>query len=151
MLTGKFWITPNAVVDVSASEHAIYAKNAMLGLLGSPHAYKLDKHMLSPLPPPEVRRHAARGVPPDALDHLARGADPRLYAIEKWNWVRVRGPAFYLWRLDKKTLKLIRGAKDYWKTQSKLEPADTLDIISLSDSKTQVMRVRELLRIARGR
>ena len=151
MLTGKYWITPGGVVDVTTSEHALYAKNVMLGLFGTPKALKLDKHLFSPLSPAVLRRHKRRGVAEEILAHLGQGIDSRLYAIQVWGWVRVRGPAFYLWRSDRKTVKMIRDAKAYWKTQSKMEPTDPLDLISLSDSKTRVMLARELHRIAGSR
>jgi hypothetical protein len=146
MLTGKFWITPQGVVDVSTSEHALYARNFVLGLLGTPREIRLDKHFLDPLAPEEARKHRRRGVPADVIKFLGSNGDARLYVIRERGWVRVRGNAFYLWRLDRPTLRLIRGAAEYWRAQRSRKPGDLADVYEMSRSDDPMLvRVTSLL------
>ncbi len=145
MLTGKFWITPSAVVDVSASEHALYAKNVMLGLLGTPTEIKLDKTLFDPLPKKIVLAARKRGVEAAVVEHLASGIDARIYVIEHWGWIRTRGNAFYLLKLDAKALGLIRGATAFWDRQSALGADDSVDVHELGAGRSESRLIADLL------
>ena len=146
MLSGKYWITPTGVVDVSTSEHALYAKNVMLGLLGTAGEIKLNKHLFSPLPPKIVKAARRRGVDAHIIDHLAKGIDARLYVIERWGWVRTRGNAFYAAKLDPKTLRLIRGAASaYWERQLAIRIDDSIDVHETISGSTQTRCLAEIL------
>lgn len=145
MLSGKFWITPNGVVDVSTSEHALYAKNAMLGLLGTPAEIRLDKTLFSPLPKEIVTAARKRRVDEAAVEHLASGIDARLFVIERWGWIRTRGNAFYLWKLDAMALRLIRCATDFWDRQSALRADDYLDVHELAADTMESRRIADVL------
>ena len=145
MLSGKFWITPTGVVDVSTSEHALYAKNVMLGLWGTASEIRLDKTLFDPLPQNIVRTARRRGVDASIIQHLANGIDARLYVIERWGWVRTRQNAFYLAKLDRKALRLIRSASEYWKRQQAISADDSIDIHETILGTTQSRRLADVL------
>ena len=144
MLSGKYWITPGLVVDVTTSEHALYAKNHLLGLLGTGLELKLDKRLFSPLTPAELLRYGALGVAENVLAELRSGTDPRLIVIRDHGWVRTRGSALYLWKASARTMRMIRNAEDFWSKQPQAEPSDPVDVILLSVETTRVVRVRDL-------
>ena len=64
MLAGKYWLMPNGVVDVTNSEHALYAKNYLLGLVGTKDQLVLAPaallsaagNVLTPFLQPSLRR-----------------------------------------------------------------------------------------------
>ncbi len=145
MLTGKYWITPTGVVDVSTSEHALYAKNVMLGLLGTPHEIKLDKTLFDPLPTKIVRAARKRGVDAAIIDHLAKGIDARLFVIERWGWVRTRQNTFYIAKLEPKLLRLVRGAKEYWKLQRAVCADDSVEVHETLTGHCTASRLKDLL------
>jgi len=145
MLSGKFWITPTGVVDVSTSEHALYAKNVMLGLLGTASEIRLDKTLFDPLPQNIVRTARRRGVDASVIQHLANGIDARLYVIERWGWVRTRQNAFYLAKFDRKVLRLIRGAAAYWKRQRAISTDDSIDIHETICGSVQSCRLADIM------
>ena len=118
MLTGKYWITPHGVVDVSASEHALYAKNFMLRLLGTNYEIPLTKDLFAPMSAADAASHANRGIPKKVLKFLQTSdsdglTDARIYAIRELGWIRIRRSEFYVWRLNDETLLKISRAKKY--------------------------------------
>lgn len=132
MLTGKYWITPGGVIDVSDSEHALYARKIMLGLAPEDFTYNV-RTMFTPLSARERKKFRSRGVGGDALDFLGQpGNDPRMFAIREWGWVRTRASAFYLWVLDDAALRLVRGARDFWAGQTQAGARDAIDVLELS-------------------
>ena len=145
MLIGKYWITPTGVVDVSTSEHALYAKNIMLGLLGTPNEIRLDKTLFDPLPVKIVRSARKRRVDEAIIEHLASGIDARLFVIERWGWVRTRQNAFYLAKLNPKVLRLIRGAKEYWKRQQAMRIDDSIEIHETNFGSVKSHRLANIL------
>lgn len=83
----------------------------------------------------EVRRHRRRGVSERSLRFLSKENDPRVYAIRHWRWVRTRGCRFYVWRLDGRTLALVRNADVFWKAQTGLGKYDMVDVVELATGK----------------
>ena len=149
MLMGKYWITPTGVVDVSTSEHALYAKNVMLGLLGTPNEIRLDKTLFDPLPAKIIRAARQRGVDAAIIDHLAKGIDARLFVIERWGWVRTRQNAFYVAKLDPKVLRLIHNAKEYWEKQTTIDADDSIELFETLKETTCSYRVNLLRGLGR--
>lgn len=127
MLRGKYWIIGTEVVDVTTSEHAIYAKNFLLRLEG-PERLKVQK-MLVPLTEEEVAHHRARGIPDNALAYLrVKGNDPRNYVIDKLGWIRVRQNGLWLREWNPHVANQIRNANQYWSTQQRVEQDDAFDV-----------------------
>lgn len=128
MLTGKFWIMPDGVVDVSTSEHALFAKKIMLGLAPEDYTYNVTT-MFTPLSAAERRKFKGRGVCRRVLEFLSlHDNDPRMFAIREWKWIRTRQQSFHLWTFDAETISLIRNASTYWQVQRQVEPGDTIDV-----------------------
>jgi hypothetical protein len=96
MLVGKYWTTPQGVVDVTTGEHALYARKRLL-LLPPDNLRCGIADMLSALMPAEVRYFRRHGVSEKAFRFLSEENNPSFYAIRHWRWVRTRGCGFYLW------------------------------------------------------
>jgi len=154
MLNGKYWLIPGGrVVDVTLSEHAIYARKEMLGLpCGNPSVS--HGNMLCPLTPSEIVDHRRRGVTEDVLSFLSvdsQRSDPRVYAINSWNWIRARfiemdSPGFWLRSIDDATLRTIRSASDFWLAQKQLTDFDMINVTELSTGdcyEISVLRLRD--------
>jgi hypothetical protein len=116
MLRGKFWITPDGVFDVSATEHKIFARKKMLCLDDKTTDYPSARTAFTWMPcDHEIASLLVKpGVDRLAVAWLREGQDERLYAMKYWGWVRTARNAFNAWRLDDKTLELIRHADKYW-------------------------------------
>jgi hypothetical protein len=147
MFNGKYWITPEGLVDVTLGEHAVYARRVMLKL--RPDESLSPKEMLTPLTAAQRGKYAARGVPKDVLEFLSRPngdgmVEPRIYAIREYGWVRTRKEGLWVWRQDERTLWLIRDAKEFWARQSHLKGRDGVDVVQLSDRGKYYLTLREL-------
>jgi len=144
VLTGKFWLLPNGeCVDVSDNEHAIYAKRVLLQLPeGSEEASLL--RVFKPITAEEANEYIRRGVDKDTVNYLFVHADPRVLAIEKFNWIRVAKHNFDVWTLDYATLNRIRYA-GYWHHQVKASPGDVASLYELSTQKTHERSLCSLL------
>jgi hypothetical protein len=150
MITGKYWITPKAVVDVTVSEHALFAKKVMLGLHPDDPAYNVTT-MFKPLSAVEMRRYRKRGVGPRILNFLSTpGNDPRVYVIRHWQWIRTRQSSFYLWALDRSNLRAFRNAAAFWDAQRYVNAGDVADVIELSTDSTCVVPIDRLRRRSRA-
>lgn len=154
MLNGKYWLLPGgAVVDVTTSEHAIYARKAMLRLPDVDHSVT-GRNMLWPLSAAEIEAHRGRGIPEGVLKFLSsdsRNTDPRVFVILNWDWVRgrfveIRSPGFWLRLIDDDSLKTIRDAADFWSTQKQLTEFDMVDVTELATGaryEISVVRLRD--------
>ena len=148
---GKYWLLPGGgAVDVTASEHAIYARKAMLGL---PHDDRTVgiRNMCSTLSDKEAKDHRLRGVSEDVLTFLSANSesnDPRVYAINTWGWVRVRlirkTTGLWLRSLDDRMLHTIRGASEFWKGQNRLTDHDMFDVHELASDACYVISAYRL-------
>jgi len=130
-------------VDVSAGEHALYARKFMLGLSETDNRFTVLS-MFTALSAAEIAEFGRNGVPRDVLDFLSKANDPRIYMIQKRRWVRIRQQAFYLWTLDDATLSRIRDADEYWRAQLKYDHDDVVDIIELSTNSEYPIPARTL-------
>ena len=148
---GKYWLVPGGgVVDVTASEHAIYARKAMLGLPQEERTVGI-RNMCSSLSDKEAKDHRLRGVSEDVLTFLSANSksnDPRVYAINKWGWIRVRiiGRTTALWlsSMDDRTLHTIREASEFWKGQNRLIDHDMFDVHELASDACYVISAYRL-------
>jgi hypothetical protein len=90
MLRGKAWIRPGRYVNVSDSEHAVYARNQIFCVSSTK-----QKNMIGP--PTDRELKAARLTQyTSALSAMIAGVteDPRIAFINE-GWIRQRGNAFY--------------------------------------------------------
>lgn len=127
MLTGKYWITKKAAVNVTCSEHALYARNYMLRLLRTDQEILLNRHLFTPIPQSELADHRKRRIPNSVLNFLSHPhSDARLYAIQHYGWIRTRGEKFYLWQLTEKQWLQIRRCAAFWNEQQKVSDSDAL-------------------------
>jgi hypothetical protein len=132
MLTGKYWLTAHGVIDVSASEHEIYARR-WLCKVPDWEACEFPSlcRLFAALSPEEIEIFSRRGADREGLAIMLReGADLRPFMIKKYGWIRVRANAFWMNEPTPETLKLCRLAA-YWKTQSKAVDCDMAEIIAL--------------------
>lgn len=113
MLRGKFWLGWGAAVNVSGSEHAVFARNLIACTGGT-----TQKTMFGPLTARE-RDYAALGYSyTGALQLMLDGeTDPRVALIKTTPWVRQNGNDFYLRDTDDSALKHVARAHDFWRQQ----------------------------------
>ena len=152
MLRGKFWITPEGVFDVSATEHKIFARKKMLCLDPSQTDYPEARVAFQWIPcDHEIASLLVKpGVERKAVAWLRAGQDERLYAMKYWNWVRVARDVFNAWRLDKKTLAMIRACDEYWfHNQGVFEPGTVVDFLETFSWRWGQIPVDYLCRIGR--
>jgi hypothetical protein len=135
VLRGKFWITPGGVFDVSTTEHKIFARKHMLNLEPGGVDYPQARTDFTWIP----RDHEVASlmnkpcVALGAVAYIRRGGDERQYVMQNLGWVRTTNQAFYAWRLDDKTLKLIRASRDFWFThQGPWAPGAVIDFVETS-------------------
>lgn len=135
-LRGKFWITPDGVIDVSADEHARAALSAMV--MVAPGLIDL-KRIFKPLTEQQRVACRARGISQEIVDFLSTPGthgnvevDPRVYVIHEWGWIRTKGNAFYAWRWDRATKLMLLNARDYWDEQKGHDPNPYLDLHEIS-------------------
>ena len=124
-LEGKFWITPEADIDISGHEHFDYAIAFML-LMDRQYA---PRHWNSRgVPKEELAAAIARGASSDAVDFLDQKKDSRLWVMRELGWIRTAKAAWNLWEFDDETADMARNAKDYWKSQYYLTDSDMIDV-----------------------
>lgn len=156
-MPSKYWIIPGAyadeetaplhlgleleyrLVDVSTSEHALYAKNRMLKLDGTGRELKLDKNLFKPVAERVLAAAAKRGAAPDALLWLRQGLDPRLYSMKHWGWIRTRDADLYVWKWRPKTFLLLCNAKEFWAKQTYSPGLHAATIHEVSIDRSWVM------------
>ncbi len=144
MLTGKFWITPEGLIDVTMTEHALVARRVMLGLAPDEPRFTV-RNMFKALSPEEQAEFRARGVPEDALSFLEKEPnEPRIFMIRERGWIRVRASGFYIWTMDAATLQRILGAQDFWRAQTKFDPYEALNFHVLSTHSACWLTARQL-------
>ncbi len=133
MLTGKFWIRADGV-PVSVTEHAEYGKRFLLKMPDD-ESMAFDTIFVPPTEE-QVKLALSRGADLKDLRALQSNGDCREYLISQ-GWVRIRGDHYYVWELDKATVRRIAGATDYWRWQSKLEKGQVAKIITLKDASRE--------------
>lgn len=132
MLTGKYWLVGSECIDVTTSEHALYAKNYMLRLHKSKDPLRLNRDLFKGLSQRELNDHQNRGISKRVLEFLAKKhSDARLYAIERYKWIRTRGERFYLWEFNARSWSSIRNNRKFWAAQIKARPTDSVAIFEL--------------------
>lgn len=146
VLTGKFWIIDRSCcIDVTCSEHALYARNYMLRLLGTPGEIVLNKRLFHALTKRELAFHKERKMTGDVLAFLSqKKSDARIYAIENYGWIRTRQKNFYLWQINATAWLRIRRSKDFWKHQHKLDPNDAIHIWEMKSKRWFFTTVQDL-------
>jgi len=146
MLTGKFWITPHGVIDVSASEHEIYARR-WICRISDAEACEFPSlcRVFSVATPEELIVFRHRGADAEALAIMQQeGADLRPLMLRKFGWIRVRENAFWLQETTPAALKLLRS-RAYWREQAKVVACDAVDIVELKTSTSRPTTVEKLL------
>lgn len=127
---GKFWLLPcGRVVDVTLSEHALFARGRMLGVPEDRTVERIPlKTIFQRLTPAEASCALLDGADPDCVDYLKETfenslssacprVDPRVYAIQKWNWIRTRKKAFYARDWCTENQRRLLESKEFWKLQ----------------------------------
>ncbi len=119
-IRSKYWILPcGRVVDVTSSEHAILARAHMLGIPeGIMHERIPLNSLFETLNDGEAFDAQERGASLDAIEFLLQPVpDPRVYAIQQWNWIRTRKNAFYArdWATENQRRLLL--SKEFWSKQ----------------------------------
>ena len=117
MLKGKYWITPEGVIDVNGSEHKISAVRKIFRTRPEDNLWT-NRSAFFDFTLEDRKKLMRRGINKSAVkllcdDHI----DPRFYAMQHYGWVRVAHNEINAWKMDRATLDLIRAAEDYWGTQ----------------------------------
>ena len=133
---GKHWLLPcGRVVDVTLSEHALYARGKMLNIPEDQIAQKISmRDLFRRLTPDEALCALVSGADKDCVEYLeetfetsmilpSSTVDPRVYAIRQWNWIRTRKNAFYARDWCTENQKRVLLSKEFWLKQ----PAATDD------------------------
>ena len=130
-----YWITPEGVAPMGASEHAQYALEKMSGVY-------VPKRYIWLIPDEYLRQ-----MPQDIQNYLLTpGADPRKYACQHYGWVRVaKNGTMNMWKLDSRTLSMIRNAKDFWRAQYNTTEFSIAEIEELSTRAHFSISVGDLL------
>ncbi len=136
-VAGKWWLLPcGRLVNVSMDEHARYARAAMLNIAEAdiPRRIPLNE-IFKPLDRMQVVCALADGAVVDAVMFLKTGehVDPRIYAIEKLNWIRTKDNHYYAMNWDVETYSRLAHADAYWKAQANANSATWLHFHQLSD------------------
>lgn len=136
MLRGKFWIDPlnDRIVDVSASEHAVYARNQLLRW-----SKTTPNKCVGPLSKAELKQIESLMPQQQKLAKLMlKEHDPRVILIQECAAVRTRGNCFYVDQADGISLTRVARAHRFWKIQCGygLTNTDMLSFVSL-DGKTK--------------
>ncbi len=145
MLTGKYWITPEATVQLVSKEHAIFALGIMLNY---PRDERLpDSWFGNGVPKEQLEAALERGADPKAIKFLEKpGADPRLYAIREYGWVRITKNKFDVWVFDDSTAELVRNADGYWSEQYARDlKYEVMEIYELKDGDKYTVDVKKIL------
>jgi len=146
MLFGKYWLIGKQCIDVTCSEHALYARNYLLGILGTQNELRLDKTLFRPLSKRQVARFERLGADSRVLSFLrGSNADARNYAIEHLNWIRTRANRFYVWKMNAKTWRVLRSNRAYWVAQSKYDKSEVLLLCEINSGRTSSVSSKTLL------
>lgn len=133
MLSGKFWITPTAVIDVSRTEHEVYARRWAMKVADYESCEFPSVHRpFGPVPTEEETFiFKNRNCDPEALRIISseNGADLRPYMIREHGWVRVREGSF--WIQDPSVQPGDEMFIQYWKTQHRAVDSDAANILVL--------------------
>jgi hypothetical protein len=134
MITGKYWLRPGldpVVVDVSANEHSVYAKQWLLKLNSwDDECSKI--RMLKTITTEQAQAALDRGIDKEIVNYLWAYPDPRPLMIERFNWIRVRGHTFQVKSFDLVTACFLRDLKEFWDQQVKLDENDVIEITDFS-------------------
>ncbi len=146
---GKHWLLPDGrCVDVSADEHARYARAAMLNIDGDDIQREIPLNTIfKPLTKDETLRHLERGVCADAVGFLCADdeiVDPRVYMIRK-GWVRQASADFYAWRWGEAALDNLSRADEFWKSQKNVTPKSWAVLWNVADSNYMAGTLESLL------
>lgn len=140
-ILGKYWIFPNGTIhNVGAGEHAQIAKDDMLCLPRGTSAN--GPQLFFPLSTFKSKEAFERGAAGPALKWLEERGDPRIYAIDRWKWIRTRKEKFYCH--DESGIAVVAKSVAFWNEQSGAEDIDTLEFI-LADGKKKLLTVGELV------
>ena len=152
MLIGKYWLLPGGrVVDVTTSEHAIYARKLMLRLADGDNSIN-GRNMCLSLTAAEIETYRRRGISEDVLNFLSADShctDPRVFVINAWGWVRgrfveLKSPGFWVRRIDDDALRTIREATDFWSAQKQITEFDMVDVTELATADCYQISVSRL-------
>jgi hypothetical protein len=133
------------VIDVSATEHEIYARRWLCKVPDwEACEFPALCRLFTALSPEETQIFSRRGADREGLNIMLReGGDLRPFMIAKYGWIRVRENAFWMQEPTPETLKLCR-AVDYWKTQSKAVDCDVAEVIALAAGSQWNVSVKNL-------
>lgn len=143
---GDWWLYPdNSCQEMAGSEHAEIALKAMLKL---PAETRLDRRKLflglAAFTLPQLDEAIAKGVQQDVFDFLSLpDADPRVYAIKYWGWIRIAKQALNCW--DWTASAEIFRRSSYWSQQPAVIPPDMFDIAELSTNKRFSLTVEKIM------
>ncbi len=143
MLTGKFWIVPEGLLELRGGEHNQIAAAVMMAM---PEDRRVPLHWLvKGIPEAELEAALARGADESALHFLAdKKNDPRLFAMKEYGWVRTMKDKFNLWYFDCETADMVRRSP-YWKMQS-LTGGEMIDVYEFETGDQYTIGVNALLR-----
>lgn len=146
MLRGKFWIDAlnDRVVDVSMSEHAVYARNQLLRW-----SKTTPNKCLGPLSKAELKQIESLLPTQRALANLIKKQnDPRVILIEHLSAIRTRENAFYVRCVNIWALACVANADRFWQIQCGfgLTNTDMLRFIGL-DGRTVEWQFEDFARV----
>jgi len=139
MLRGKFWLEADStLIDVSASEHAVYARNRLLQWdrtinkrAGFGKLTRAEKKHASTLP--DAQKHEID------LYNTYELTDPRVWYIKRRGAIRIRENKSYFATLTVSVLAAFAHCAAYWKIQCEwgLLPNDMLEFYGLDGTKME--------------
>lgn len=113
MLRGKFWIDRERCIEVSGSEHAVWARNFLLNwsattVQGCIGLMTVKEQQQLKFINAKLHKHAVL---------LYNEADPRVILINRLQFVRTRGNSFYLRDLSRENLLSVAVCTQFWRQQ----------------------------------
>ena len=117
------------MVDVTLSEHALFARAKMLNIAEDQIHRRIPiQTIFSRLSPMETTCALADGADQDCVDYLKAtfetslssmvpAVDPRIYAIREWDWIRTRKNLFYARKWCTNTQQRLLESRAFWDLQ----------------------------------
>ncbi len=154
LIRGEYWITGGGealFADSDTDDHQSLAMWAAYGLDGldpseSPPTGVGGVVPMEPLSKPALKWLADHDAEQEAVDYLKDGADPRDYAMEKMDWIAVRGDHFQMYDFSDNELARIKDFEGWEEVENPEDSEAEITIESMRDGKVLHVSLKDLFR-----
>lgn len=141
-INGKFWIFKDgSIFDCSADEHARIARAVMLDIPKEEMYQRLSlKKIFKPFTPQErIEAQSTNKCSPSVFEFLSADCgfvDPRVYAIEHYDWIRTVQNKFYAWEWNGDSINQLMSSEEFWRKQTGVNKHTWIELIEVKTGKT---------------